>query len=630
MKKKFLSMLIVSAVAVTAMGCSNNTNESSKSAASSNTNVSVSDSSDESASADVKAKITLSNNSISAEGDGVEVVDKTITINSGGTYEVSGTLEDGQIIVDSADEINVYIVFNGVDISCSNSAPIYVKSAKNTIITLADNSENYLSDGSEYLYEELNDDGTVTDEPSACIFSKDDLTINGNGTLNVVGNYNNGIASKDDLKITAGTVNVTAVNNGLKGKDSITIKGGEITVNSTGDGVKSDNTEDTTKGYIIIEGGSLNITSGGDGIQAETTLTISDGDINIVSGGGSSNAATHAESFQMGPWANPSNTSSSSSSETGSAKALKAGTALTVDGGNITIDSADDSIHTNDTVTINGGKFQIKAGDDGIHADSALVINGGDINITESYEGLEAADITINDGNINLVASDDGLNAAGGNDTSQSAGVFGGDKFSASNGTITINGGYIVIDVAGDGVDSNGSITMTNGTVIVNGPENSGNGALDYDTTFDISGGVFVAAGNNGMVQAPSTSSSQASINVSMPSSSNNSMVSILDASGNTILSFTPSKTYQSVVISTPELVIGSSYSVYYGGNNSGSESNGLYTDGIATSGTELTNFTLSSSVMTVSSTGATEGVSGGMRAPGGMGGMQGGGRPPR
>ena len=175
MKKKFLSMLIVSAIAVTAMGCSNNTNESSKSAASSNTNVSVSDSSDESASADVKAKITLSNNSISAEGDGVEVVDKTITINSGGTYEVSGTLEDGQIIVDSADEINVYIVFNGVDISCSNSAPIYVKSAKNTIITLADNSENYLSDGSEYLYEELNDDGTVTDEPSACIFSKDDL-----------------------------------------------------------------------------------------------------------------------------------------------------------------------------------------------------------------------------------------------------------------------------------------------------------------------------------------------------------------------------------------------------------------------------------------------------------------------
>ena len=525
------SMLIVSAVAVTAMGCSNNTNESSKSAASSNTNVSVSDSSDESASADVKAKITLSNNSISAEGDGVEIVDKTITINSGGTYEVSGTLEDGQIIVDSADEINVYIVFNGVDISCSNSAPIYVKSAKNTIITLADNSENYLSDGSEYLYEELNDDGTVTDEPSACIFSKDDLTINGNGTLNAVGNYNNGIASKDDLKITAGTVNVTAVNNGLKGKDSITIKGGEITVNSTGDGVKSDNTEDTTKGYIIIEGGSLNITSGGDGIQAETTLTISDGDINIVSGGGSSNAATHAESFQMGPWANPSNTSSSSSSETGSAKALKAGTALTVDGGNITIDSADDSIHTNDTVTINGG--------------------------------------------------------------------------------------YIVIDVAGDGVDSNGSITMTNGTVIVNGPENSGNGALDYDTTFDISGGVFVAAGNNGMVQAPSTSSSQASINVSLPSSSSNSMVSILDASGNTILSFTPSKTYQSVVISTPELVIGSNYSVYYGGSNSGSESDGLYTDGSASGGTELINFTLSSSVMTVSSSGATEGVSGGMKGGG-------------
>lgn len=622
MKKKFLSMLIVSALAVIAMGCSNNANETSKSTALNN--------SDESVSADVKAKITLNNNSISTDGDGVEVVDKTITINSGGTYEISGTLEDGQIIVDSADEINVYIILNRVDISCSNSAPIYVKSAKNAIITLADNSENYLSDGSEYLYEELNDDRTVTDEPSACIFSKDDLTINGNGTLNVVGNYNNGIVSKDDLKITAGTVNVTAVNNGLKGKDSITIKGGDITVNSTGDGVKSDNTEDTTKGYIIIEGGSLNITSGKDGIQAETTLTIVSGDINIVSGGGSSNAAPHAESFKIGPWGNSSSTSGSSSSETASAKGLKADTNLTVDGGNITIDSADDSVHTNDTVTINGGKFNIKSGDDGIHADSALIINGGDINITESYEGLEAADITINNGNINLVSSDDGLNAAGGNDTSQSAGMFGGDQFSASSGIITINGGYIVVDAAGDGIDANGSVKMTNGIVIVNGPENGGNGALDYDKTFDISGGILVAAGSNGMVQAPSTSSSQPSINVSLPTSSNNSMVSILDASGNTILSFTPSKTYQSVIISTPELVKGSNYSVYYGGSNSGSESNGLYTDGIATGGTELTSFTLSSSVMTVSRTGATEGVSGGMGAPGGMGGMQGGGRPQR
>lgn len=620
MKRKFLSILIISTLAVTAMGCSNSSNGEVNSTKVTNSSEAVTG--DEISNSKIKGNIVLNNTSITVEGEGATVENNIVTITSGGTYEITGTLDDGQIIVDSEDEINVYIILNGVNISCSNSAPIYVKNAKNTILTLADNSENYISDGSNYIYEELNEDGTVTDEPNACIFSKDDLTINGNGSLTVTGNYNNGIASKDDLKITAGIVNVTAANNGLKGKDSVTIKGGDITVTSTGDGIQADNTTDTTKGYIIIEDGNINVTSGEDGIQAETTISILDGEINVISGGGSSNAATHAESFKIGPWATSESTSTSS--ETGSTKALKAGVDITVDGGNITIDSADDSIHTNDTVNINGGKFSIKAGDDGIHADNTLTLNGGDIVINESYEGIEATDIMVNSGNINLVASDDGINAAGGNDTSQTGGFFGGDPFSSSSGTITINNGYIVVDAAGDGIDANGSITMNDGTVIVNGPENGGNGALDYDTTFDINGGTFVAAGSSQMAQGPSDSSTQASINVSLATSYSESIVSVLDSNGNIILSFIPAKTCDSIIISSPKLTVGSDYSLYCGGSSTGTETNGLYTEGTVSGGSELTSFTLSSSIMTVSSSGATEGISGSMGMPGGMGGQGG------
>lgn len=527
MKRKFLSVLLLTALAMTIAGCSNDVSTEKHS----NNEEIVSN--DESSSnidenLNVKTKITLNNSGINVEGADAEVDNNIVTIKAGGTYSVTGSLDDGQIIVDSQDEENVYIVLNGINIYCSNSAPIYVKNAKNAILVLSDGSENYIQDSSEYVYEQLNEEGIITDEPNACIFSKDDLTIKGNGTLIVEGNYNNGIASKDDLKITGGNIQVTAVNNGLKGKDSITIKGGDIVVSSEGDGIKSDNTTDTEKGNIVIEGGTLNITSG----------------------------------------------------------------------------------------------------DDGIHADNILEINGGDITIVNSYEGLEATDITINDGNINLKASDDGINAAGGNDSSNGQGFFGGDPFSSSTGTININGGYIVVDADGDGIDSNGSIVMTDGTVIVNGPEDNGNGALDYDTTFDINGGILIAAGSYGMSQSTSTSSTQPSINVVLPSTTSESLISIKNSAGEEILTFMPSKKYQSVIISTSELVMGESYNVYYGGNYTGTSKDGIYSDGTYLEGKELTSFTLSSTVMTVSSTGATEGSSNDNRMPGGM--NPGGGRPKR
>jgi len=264
-----------------------------------------------------------------------------------------------------------------------------------------------------------------------------------------------------------------------------------------------------------------------------------------------------------------------------SAKGLKAGVDLTITGGTIQISSLDDAVHSNDSITISGGDLTLASGDDGIHADAALTINGGDLEITECYEGLESAVITINDGTIRLTASDDGINASSG-----------------SGGYVYINGGYLFINAGGDGLDSNGPVEMTAGVVIVNGPTNNGNGALDYMGSFNISGGYLVAVGSVGMAEAPSTTSTQYSAIFSLASAqAGGTTVHIESASGEAILSFVPTKVYQSVVLSSPELENGETYVVYVGGSSSGTVTDGLYSGGSYSGGTQVTSFTISGMV---------------------------------
>lgn len=239
-------------------------------------------------------KIKLSGDTITADDENVEVDGNKATITGSGTYVLSGTLNDGQIVVDSVDKDAVRLVLNGAEITCSNSSAIWVKDGE-TIITLADATENTLTDGSEYT----TDSGD--DEPKAAIYAKDDLTFNGSGSLTVNGNYKNGIQCKDALKFVSGTYAITAVNNGLVGKDSVSVKDGTYTITSGGDGIKSTNTDETDKGYVIIDGGTFIITAEGDGIQAETLLRVNDGDFTIITGGGSTNAVQKNEMGGGGP-----------------------------------------------------------------------------------------------------------------------------------------------------------------------------------------------------------------------------------------------------------------------------------------------------------------------------------------
>ncbi len=529
-------------------------------------------------------QITLSGDAITVEGEGVDVNGRIATITAAGSYTLSGSFTEGQIIVDTDDEEIVQLILNGIDITNTSTAPIYIANANKTVIILAENSENRVTDGTTYVFENAEED-----EPNAAIFSKDDLTIYGDGSLTVTANYNDGIASKDGLIISGGNITVNAADDGIRGKDYLIVKDGTITVTAQGDGLKADEDEDSTLGYISIESGTLNITSGGDAIQAATDVLIAGGAFTLTSGGGS-NASLAADT---------------------SAKGIKGTVRVDIDGGTFNINSADDAIHSNSSITINGGDIVAASADDGVHADASLVISGGNLTITKSYEGLESGIIVINDGVIYVTASDDGINVSNG-----SGGFAGPGQAVSSNYYLEINGGTIVVDADGDGLDSNGLGTLNDGVVIVNGPVMNMNGALDVDGTLVVNGGFLVAVGSAGMAQNASTASTQYAVLETLSSvQAAGTMVHIESEDGAEILTFVPTKEFQTIVVSSPELTNGSTYVVYLGGSATGTVADGLYTDGTYTPGSQVSSFTITSIIT---------GQGGQMGGPGG------GGRPPR
>ncbi|KAA0944262.1 carbohydrate-binding domain-containing protein [Sporosarcina sp. ANT_H38] len=568
-----------------------------------------------------ETSIQLNGSGASFEGDGGVVIDKSIiTIKSSGVYTIQGQLDDGQIIVDTEDKDIVRLVLNGAEIHSSSTSAIYVQQAEKTIVSLEEGTENVLSDGAKYVYE-----NSEEDEPNAALFSKDDLTINGSGKLVVQGNYNDGIASKDQLKITGGTIQINSVDDGLKGKDLLAVKGGTISIEASGDGMKSTNDTDAAKGIIAIEGGSFDIKAADDGIQAETSLLIADGNFNISSGGGSPEKIANAEMGRPTPGETKTSTTDASS-ETSSGKGLKANVEVAIGGGSFELDSLDDAIHSNNSVNIIGGDLKVASGDDGIHADKSILIEGGSIDITKSNEGIEANSITILDGKIHVKATDDGINISEADENSNTT------TEQAEDPLLSINGGYVYVDAAGDGLDSNGSISMTGGTVIVNGPTNNGNGALDYDEDFEISGGVLIAAGSSGMAMATSEDSSQHTILMTYPKTQSAGTTLLLeDSEGNEIVTFAPEKDYQSVVISSPKLTKDASYTLYSGGTTSGKASDGLFEVGDYQDGTKVVEFTISDTITWLDETGITTAKTSGpdgMGGPGGMGAPEGMERP--
>lgn len=433
---------------------------------------------------ETSVRITLSRNSAACSSDTVQIDGSTVTINNEGTYIISGTLDNGMIIVNAEDTDKVRLVLNGVQINNSTSAAIYVASADKVFITTVSSTENTLTNGGEYVQI---DDNNI----DAVIYSKEDLTLNGAGTLVINAAAGHGIVSKDDLVLTSGTYDVTAEKHGLFGKDSVRVSNGTVTIKSGKDGIQSENTDDDEKGYIYIANGSFDITADGDGISAEAYLTIDGGEFSIVTGEGSASVTMRTDAMGFGQRGDfQTATAATETEDSVSRKGLKTDGVLTINGGSFTTDTEDDSFHADGNILVSGGSFELKTGDDGVHSDADVTIKNGNFNISYCYEGIEGQTITVDNGDFNINAYDDGFNAAGGADSSGFGGGRPGmDQFnSASNCSITINGGTFVIVSDGDCIDSNGALTINGGKfdLTCNG---NGNTALDCDGTYSNNGG---------------------------------------------------------------------------------------------------------------------------------------------
>ena len=645
-------------------------------------------------------KIELTQISANINGSGAAVENNKVTITEAGTYVLSGTLTDGCIDVNVSGKGTVRLILNGVNITSSTTAPFIVEDAKKVVVTLVDGTTNTFTDSTRVAADD--------EDYSAAVYSKADLTFNGNGILNINAGYRNGIKSKDDLKIVSGTYNITSNEDGIVGKDLLAVKAGIFNITSGQDGMKSTYDKDDTKGNIIIDDGTFNITASTDGIQSEHILRINGGEFNIKTGNGYQ-ASAKSSNLQPGNMGGNTTTTTQTQDED-SMKGLKAGTIIKVTGGTYIIDSQDDAVHTNGNMYIDNGKYTINTGNDAFHADTQLVINGGTIDIQNSYEGIESLEIIINGGDINVTASDDGINASGGSsdstdtqqqgmsdnnrpgnmdnndsnmnlgqpgvmmdgnqsdngtmggngnnmrqpqgapdenqsgngmmggnsdnmgqsqgspDGSQSGnGVMGGngnnmgqpqgapDGNQSGNGmmggnsdnmgqlqgmpdnnqsgnmggfgnsdsiaTMTINGGDLFVNASGDGLDANGSIYINGGTVIICGPTSDGDTAIDFDSACEIKGGTVMAFGSSGMLETPTSAENGACIVISFSSVSAGTQYTLTDSTGNTILSYTPSKAYASAIVYSADISTGNTYTV-----NAGSVSQSVTVNSAVTS----------------------------------------------
>ena len=414
------------------------------------------------------AVITLRGDTASCDSEGVEIDGSTVTITEEGTYILSGTLEDGMILVDASDSDKVQLVLDGAEITNSTSAALYVREADKVFVTTALGSRNTLANGGEYLQV---DDNNI----DAALFSKSDLTLNGAGTLTITAAQGHGVVSKDDLVLTSGTYIITAADHGLSGKDSVRIAGGSYQITAGKDGIHGENADDPDLGYLYIAGGTFDIQAAGDGISAAAYLQIQDGSFTLYTGQGSASVTM---------------TDDRGEENSVSTKGLKSDGPITIAGGSFVTDTEDDSIHAGGNIVITGGQFQIETGDDGIHSDGAVTIQDGSFILSYCYEGIEGLSVTIHGGTFAITSQDDGINAAGGADSSGfGGGRPGQDQFSAdSESFITIEGGTITIVSGGDSIDSNGDLTINGGTLDLtcNGSNDT---ALDCDGSYTNNGG---------------------------------------------------------------------------------------------------------------------------------------------
>ena len=436
--------------------------------------------------------------------DGVTVSDGVITITKAGNYKLTGTY-DGQIKVDAADSDMVRLILNNATITNSTGAAINVVEADEVVIYTASGTTNTVSDGSSYS-------DTASGSPDAAIYSKSDLTLAGEGTLKVKGKYEEGIHTSDGLVIASGTLEVTAANTGIKGKDYVDILDGTVTVTATKDGIKATNDTDGNRGWVRLSGGTVNISAGDDGFKAERVLEISGGTLNITE----SNEGIEAQ-----------------------------------------------------YINILDGTVNVTSSDDGINASYSTT--------STSSTGTESASTSTTQTTQTAQGGQAGQAPAGGQAPSGTMGQppagggagggmgGGGDTFEVVDATINITGGIVTVNANGDGIDSNGTATLSGGTLVVNGPFTGGNTSLDTNGDLLLNGATVSAANSGDMFEAPATSSTSGYVKISNVSNlSAGTTVQVTDSSGTVVANYKVTNSNTALIlVSSSKITKGESYTVY-------------------------------------------------------------------
>lgn len=532
-------------------------------------------------------KITLNKTTATVSGSGAKADGSTITITEEGVYIVSGTLEDGQIIVDASDSDKVQIVLDGVNINCETNAAIYVREADKVFITLAENSSNTLGGGNEYTQI---DDNTV----DGVIFSKSDLVCNGTGSLTIEADYKHGIVSKDDLVITGGTYKITAADNGITAKDQLKILDGSFDIDAANSAVKAKNADNAELGNIYIAGGIFTIEAEQDGFHATGSIVVDDGTITVNSG----DDGFHAELDTIIRGGTILVEKSNEGLE---------GKRVVVNGGDITVNASDDGINAANSG--DDGANAANSGDDGANAtnpganaagsgdddsnaassnnDSSAAVNSGDdSSISGAADGKEPPQMppdTENGSDMQPSQDFDPENAPSGGNAPQNfdpgnapsdgdapqmmqGGPGGGGN---SELYIKITGGTLTVSADGDGLDSNGGLLVTGGTTIVYGPTSDGDSALDYDGSAIVSGGILAAIGSAGMVESFDEASTQPVITYyCTETQSADTTITLTDSDGSALFTVTPEKAYASIVLTCPEMKLDATYTLAAGTDN--------------------------------------------------------------
>ena len=439
--------------------------------------------------------IALNGDSATASGRSaaaVSVDGSTITITASGTYVVSGTLTDGEIVV-AADGADVHLVLNGASITNADGPAIDVRDAGSAVLVLARGSDNALADGAAYA-------DTGEDAATAALFSSDTLTITGTGSLNVTGAYKDGVSSKNGLAVTGSpTITVNAADDGLRGKDWLLIDGGTLTVTAGGDGLKSSEDDDETKGFVALGGATVSVTAGDDGVTATTDVTVEGTNLTIAAGGGQANATVQA---QPGPGQAG---SGQGAADQGQAPPGQGGAGQAGASGQSPTDSASSS--SDDTA----------AKPKGVNAGVSYTQDSGTVRIDAADEGVQAAFVNVGGGVLTVDSGDDAINASNGDHTIE--GYESADSESDDGSVLTISGGQVQLDYAGsDGIDSNGSAFVTGGQVLIGGQAGAMDGAVDANgesTLVGVTGSPGVAEGDTVTVTSADGTSWQLTSTVS-------------------------------------------------------------------------------------------------------------------